>query len=115
MRTSLFEGWTREQQCFGPLEDGVGRYCAIGWLLRCRASHDELRRIYRAVGDALIERFPEIIKVKGGFRIQIPRWPIIYANDHLKLDPEVFLSLDRESIAREEAREAMEMQEQAIQ
>lgn len=110
MRKSLFEGWTREQQCFGPMEDGQGRYCALGWLSYKRASHEELSRIYHDVGTALIERFPEL-KVRAENGLLSPGGAIAWASDWLHLDPNIFLSLDRESIAREEAREVVEMAE----
>jgi hypothetical protein len=100
-KRSLFEGWTKEKQCFGPFHDS-GRRCAMGWLHQWINTELYFATI-RRVAPLLRERFPEI-PVEDCFDSDPAKqatYALIYANDQMRLDPEVFRSLDQEALDRE--------------
>ncbi len=97
-RRSAFEGWTKEKQCFGLLHDSERRMCAIGWLELHIASYTDFQRTIHRIAPLLRERFPGIDPRSNVDTV------IVFANDVLRLDPEVFRSLDQEAIDLEESR-----------
>lgn len=102
MKPSAFEGWTREKQCFGPFKDFAGRFCALGWLYYNSGLYEKKETVMR-IAPLLLERFPgaghgiEAIHNYGDGSLML-----IWANDILHLDTEVFISFDREALAKEE-------------
>jgi hypothetical protein len=119
---SIFDGWTSRKQCFGPLIDDGGRYCAMGWgyaRQRDMGAKDPTKAWHatcQRIAPLLKERFPELSKKKAETCCSCVTpeekavHVVVYANDFLHVPAEVFLSLDRE--AQETARLAKERRKQ---
>ena len=102
---SLFEGWTRQAYHFYA-DLSSNAHCAIGWLYHDPEIDINRRPTIIRVGERLAEIFPEIdaiIYSKIRYTMNdaiLNEHRITIANDHLKLPPEVFLSIDRECIEK---------------
>lgn len=96
MKTSLFEGWTK--QLYHRLADDKGGYCALGWLNHIQV----IGRI--TIGEYMdaCDRIGDYIKTH--YTLPFNHCPsgggaIVYANNVLKLTPEQFAEIDRRSLA----------------
>lgn len=96
---SIWDGW--QKQCFGELWNSYGETCARGFIVQHEGEHSDLtRETYQRVANYISREF-EIVACDECCR-SMSTWLkamciIVRANNELKLTPEEFRAIDRET------------------